>query len=179
MSGGLSSRRGPRQVRPGAVPGRGHELEAARDVRQVAPRLRGVCAETSPGTIRIRSPLGYLPPGIPGSPAWSGPRASRSRAGSPRRPADRSRLEARSDRASEPPVPVVAPDRAPAARTGPQVGDAVVACAFNLLTPTAGPRRPPLRRSWFALRHSLPRGRFCRLPCGRGAMDRPRGLDTL
>ena len=128
MSGGLSSRRGPGQVRPGAVPGRGHELEAARDVRQVAPRLRGVCAETSPGTIRIRSPLGYLPPGIPGSPAWSGPRASRSRAGSPRRPADRSRLEARSDRASEPPVPVVAPDRAPAVRAtsaaclGSQVG---------------------------------------------------------
>ena len=29
------------QVRPGAVPGRGHEPEAARDGGQVAPRLRG------------------------------------------------------------------------------------------------------------------------------------------
>ena len=31
----------PGQVRPGAVPGRGHEPEAARDGGQVAPRLRG------------------------------------------------------------------------------------------------------------------------------------------
>ncbi len=158
---------------------RGHEPEAARDVRQVAPRLRGGArrdvAEHDTYQVALRVPAAWDPgkPGVVGTLV----RLAREE-GSPRRPAGRS-VEARSDRASEPPVPVVVPDRAPAVHAGPQVGDAVVACAFNILTPTAGPCRPPLRRPWFALRHSLPRGRFCRLPCGRGAMDRPRGLDTL
>ena len=146
--------------------GRGHEPEAARDVRQVAPRLRGGARRDVAGhntyQVALRVPAAW----DPGKPGVVGTLVRLTR-------------EARSDRASEPPVPVVVPDRAPAVHAGPQVGDAVVACAFNLLTPTAGPCRPPLRRPWFALRHSLPRGRFCRLPCGRGAMDRPRGLDTL
>lgn len=159
--------------------GHGHEPEAARDVRQVAPRLRGGARRDVAGhdtyQVALRVPACRV--GSRKTRRSLDPRASRPRGGVASR-AGRS-VEARSDKASEPPVPVVAPDRAPAAHVGPQVGDAVVACAFNLLTPTAGPRRPPLRRSWFALRHSLPRGRFCRLPCGRGAMDRPRGLDTL
>ena len=145
----------------------------------VAPCLRGGArrdvAEHDPYQVALGVSAAW-DPGKPGV-VWALVRLAREE-GSPRRPAGRS-VEARSDRASEPPVPVVVPDRAPAVHAGPQVGDAVVACAFNLLTPTAGPCRPPLRRPWFALRHSLPRGRFCRLPCGRGAMDRPRGLDTL
>ena len=153
------ARGGPGRTAGSASPSRGCAPRRRR-ARSVSGRPWGICRV---GSRKTRRSLG--------------PRASRPRGGVASR-AGRS-VEARSDRASEPPVPVVAPDRAPAARTGPQVGDAVVACAFNLLTPTAGPRRPPLRRPWFALRHSLPRGRFCRLPCGRGAMDRPRGLDTL
>ena len=144
----------------------------------VAPCLRGGARRDVAGHDPHQVALGVPAAWDPGKPGvvW-GPRASRSRGGVAS-PAGRS-VEARSDRASEPPVPVVAPDRAPAVHAGPQIGDAVVACAFNILMPTAGSCRPPLRRSWFALRHSLPRGRFCRLPCGRGAMDRPRGLDTL
>ena len=75
-------------------------------------------------TARVRSPLGRLPPGIPGSPAWSGSRVSRPRGGCL---AGRRLAEARRER-PEPPVPVASPDRAPAARIaraaglGPQVG---------------------------------------------------------
>ena len=49
---------------------------------------------------RVRSPLGYLPPVIPGNPAWLGLLCVSPQGGSPRRPAGRSRQGARASRAS-------------------------------------------------------------------------------
>ena len=74
-------------------------------------------------TTRVRLPLGRLPPGILGSPAWSGSRVSRPRGGCL---AGRRLAEARRER-PEPPVPVVVPDCAHTARVGPQVGVAPLA----------------------------------------------------
>ena len=117
-SGGPSSRRGPR-------PGSARSCAWARTRTRGGPgRWPGDASPSrgcAPTRRRARSASGRPPPPaarvFPWSPAWSEPSRVSPARGSPRRPAGRSRLEARSDGASEPPAPVVAPDRAHAART--------------------------------------------------------------
>lgn len=93
-------------------------------------------------TTRVRLPLGRLPPGILGSPAWSGSRVSRPRGGCL---AGRRLAEARRER-PEPPVPVASPDRAPAARDGSQVGGGIRARPG-----CPAPRRGTVRRAIWPL----------------------------
>ena len=109
------------QVQPGAVPGRGHELEAARDGGQVAPRLGGGAYRDVAGHDPRQVAPRVLAARDPGEPGVVGALVRLAREGG--RLAGRQVDRGEEGERPEPPVPVVAPDGASlGARSRTQAG---------------------------------------------------------
>ena len=109
------------QVQPGAVPGRGHELEAARDGGQVAPRLGGGMHRDVAGHDPRQVAPRVLAVRDPGEPDMVGALVRLARKGG--RLAGRQVDRGKGRERPEPPAPVVAPDGASlGARSRTQAG---------------------------------------------------------
>ena len=131
------------QVRPGAVPGRGHELEAAQDGGQAAPRLGGGARRDVAGHDPHQVALRVLAVQDPEELDVVGALVRLAREGGRLSGRQVDRGEER--QGAEPPVLVVAPDRAP---VGPQVGGGVRArpgCPASRRGTARGPPGPPPR----------------------------------